>query len=350
MKAPGEYTYAELMRQPEVWAGCADELAEKEDLLWELWNVAAPQQIFFTGCGSAYFSSMTLAAAATQLLGIPAQAFPASEALLNPKMIFVRDAAPLLITLSRSGETSETLAAVEGFYKRYPDASVLALSCNRDSSLARMSDMALICPAHEHSIVQTGSLSGMLLMALGTLALWAEKPALETLEQTADAGGVFLKQTHDLAQELGNADAFDRFFFLGSGGWRGIASEAMLKVKEMSFCQSEAFHTLEFRHGLAANATERSLVVGFISTKMAAYELPVLAEMQTLGAHTLAIGAASGGEWNMPFPKKLSEWALYPLVLPVAHLIGHARALKNGRDPDSPANLKSFIKLEMPLS
>ncbi len=350
MKAPGEYTYAELMRQPEVWAKCADVFAEKAAGLLEFWSQKKSRQLFFTGCGSAYFSGLTLAAAATHLLRMPAQAFPASEMVLFPELTFVNDATPLLVAPSRSGETSETLLAVEAFRKNYPGAHVLALSCDADSSLVKASDFALIAPVEEKSIVQTGSLTGMMLLTLGALALWADEPAVETLARAAEAGRTFLNDCHELAQELGNSDQFDRFFFLGSGGWRGVAGEAMLKVKEMSFCQSESFHTLEFRHGLAANATERSLVAGFISARTAAHELPVLAEMGALGAHTLAIGVDEGAEWNLPLPGGLPEWALYPLSLPVAHIIGQTRALKNGRDPDSPANLKSFIKLESPLT
>jgi glutamine---fructose-6-phosphate transaminase (isomerizing) len=354
-KAPGLYAHRELLRQPDEWADAARLLESRADDLRVFWSAAAPRQLFFAGCGSAYFAGMAMAAMANHLLHIPAHAAPGSEMILFPEAIFVHDLPPLMIALSRSGETSETVLAVAAYRRRYPAGKVLALHCNPSSTLAQTADYALDMGIREEAVVQTGSLSTMLLFTLGCVALWSGENAAPVLSKVSQSGAALLQHYSGLAEQLGTSPDFDRFFFLGSGAWCGVASEAMLKVKEMSFAQSEAYHTLEFRHGLGANAAERSLVVGFLSDRARDYEQAVLDELRSYGAHTLAIGANVQVTGERAFalaypPPDVPGWVRLPLALPFIHLLGYHRALLNGRDPDRPANLTSFITLESALS
>ena len=92
-----------------------------------------------------------------------------------------------------------------------------------------------------------------------------------------------------LARSLGSDRSLERFTFLGSGAYYGLAAEAMLKMKEMSLTPWEAFHVLEFRHGPKSVISHGACVVGLISDRAAAEELKVLAEMRKLGATTIAV-------------------------------------------------------------
>jgi glutamine---fructose-6-phosphate transaminase (isomerizing) len=229
---------------------------------------------------------------------------------------------------------------------------VLSVTCAPDSTLAKLGDMAIDVGVREQSIVQTGSLTSMALFVLACLRLWSGQSDVPLLlDRAAAAGDALLRAHAPLAEALGTNEAFDRFFWLGSGMNRGFASEAMLKVKEMSFCQSEAYHTLEFRHGLGANAAERSLIAVLHTESIRAQESDVLSEMYALGVHTLALNAEYTASTerahtltldNLPLP----DWMRIPVFMPVVHLIGYHRALLNGRDPDKPENLHSFITLK----
>ena len=151
----------------------------------------------------------------------------------------------------------------------------------------------------------------------------------------------------DLAQTLGEDGAISKFFFLGSGALYGIACEAMLKMKEMSLSYSEAYHTLEFRHGPMSMVGADSLVIGLISPGAARHEGRVLQEMAALGATVLAIGPELGGfQHQVDLPADLPAWSMPVLYLPALQLLAYRRAIYNGCDPDQPHQLSAVISLD----
>lgn len=350
MGQPGQHTYGEILSQPQIWRQVIDGFLPQVERLRQSWVETAPSQIVVTGCGSAYFTGQSLATVTQSLLRLPAFAIPASEMVLFPETVFHPQMQPILIAISRSGETSETLQAVAAFRAQFPERPVVVITCEPGGSLAGVGDVVLLAEAaREQSIVQTRSLTSMAILGLGLVAAWANAPVENLLPQLPAIGERLLRDYHGVIRELGDADQFDRFFYLASGFYRGFANESMLKMKEMSFSQSEAFYTLEFRHGLGANITERSLIVGLLSARSAQHELAVLDEMCALGASALAFaevhGATTLNMQTITLASGLPEWLRLVLPLPLLQLLAYYRARKNGLDPDVPANLKSYITL-----
>jgi glucosamine--fructose-6-phosphate aminotransferase (isomerizing) len=348
----GARTLANILSQPETWRKAAGEWPRHAEALERSQYVGGAGRLIFTGCGSAYYAAQTLAAMAAALLDVQAVAVTASDAALFPDTVFSGGGQPTLIAISRSGQTSETVDAVRSF-RRASSGPALALTSVPDSDLARAADAVLDASVgDEQGIVQIRSLSTLLLLGLAAIAHTAGESVEEPLAQLPEAAARFIEQARPLAARWGGERALDKFFFLGAGPWRGIASEGMLKVKEMSRSQSEAFHTLEFRHGLGANADAQSLVVGFLSGRAADAERAVLEEFrERQGVTTVAIGAGletrvSERAYTLGLPEGLPEWLHLPLALPFAQLLGWERARLNGLDPDEPQNLKAFIALE----
>lgn len=351
----GAQTLANILSQPEIWRNAAGEWPRHASALERSQHVGGSRRLIFTGCGSAYYAAQTLAATAAALRDVQAVAVTASDAALFPETIFSGGGQPTLIAISRSGQTSETIDAVRAF-RRASAGPVLALTTTPGSALAQAADEVLDASAGaEAGIVQIRSLSTMLLLGLAALAHTAGEQVSGPLARLPDAAAQLLEQARPLARQLGADPEIERFFFLGAGPWRGTASEAMLKVKEMSRSPSEAFHTLEFRHGLGANADARSLAVAFLSERAAAAEAAVLDEFRhRQGVMTLAIGvgletAAAERALTLGVPGDLPEWLRPLLVLPFAQLLGWERARLNGLDPDKPQNLKPFIALDRGL-
>lgn len=346
----GQHTYQEILSQPQVWARVIDGFLPQVERLRQFWAEALPTQLLFTGCGSAYFTGQSLAAVAQSLLQLPAVAVPASEMALFPETVFHLQMQPVLVAISRSGETSETLQAAATFRAQYPDHRIVAITCDISSSLAQIGDVVLLAEAaREQSIVQTRSLTSMAILGLGLIGAWANESVEKLVPHLPSICERLLADYHGVIRELGTSDQFERFFYLGSGFYRGFASEAMLKMKEMSFTQSEAFHTLEFRHGLGANVTGSSLIVGMLSDRAQRHEAAVLDEMCALGASALAFaevhGATTLNMQTITLASGLPEWLRLVLPLPLLQLLGYYRAHKNGLNPDVPANLKSYITL-----
>jgi glucosamine--fructose-6-phosphate aminotransferase (isomerizing) len=265
---------------------------------------------------------------------------------LFPKTVLHPRYKPWLVAISRSGQTSETLQAVKTFRKAHPGQAIIAITCEAGSRLAKAADVVLVAQVQESGIVQTVSLSTLYLIGLQMIALWSKQTLQPDLAQHC---AELLKQQQRLALEVGSNHDIKRFFFLGSGPLRGLASESRLKLKEMTLVQSEAFHTLEFRHGLGANVDSHSIVIALLAEKKSIYqhELGVLADMKAQGGHILTLGPM-----RLPTPPGVhielggSGLSLLPLYLPWIQLMAYYRALAVGRNPDQPTNLKAFIELD----
>ncbi|MBN8636409.1 MAG: SIS domain-containing protein [Anaerolineae bacterium] len=354
-KEAGAYSFAEISSQPIVWNQTVATFQQRAAAFQSFYASQPFDRVIFTGCGSTYYLAQVGAALFQQLIGINACAYPASEIALLPDYVFAPGGHPLLIAVSRSGETTETLSAVRVFRERTHSA-VAVVTCYPESRLAAAADFAVLIPeAQEQSVAQTRSFASMLIVVQAMAALLSGREDLADLAHLGDSAQTLIANYGDLARTLGMDRRIERFFFLGSGALRGIASEAMLKMKEMSLSYSEAFHVLEFRHGPMSMVNDHSLVVGLLSEEAYAQEVAVLNEMRGRGAQILALGAQAEPTGLDPavqvvrLDSTLPRSARPVTYLPVLQLLAYYRALSNGQDPDQPANLSFVISLDQSM-
>ena len=123
----GEFTYHEIISQPSSWAAALEVLKSQHSAIVSVWRKGYTQ-VLFTGCGSTYYLALAAAALLQELTGIPARGLPASELWLYPQACYPRNGRVLLIAVSRSGETTETLRACQAF-KEGQYGELLTLSC-----------------------------------------------------------------------------------------------------------------------------------------------------------------------------------------------------------------------------
>jgi glucosamine--fructose-6-phosphate aminotransferase (isomerizing) len=342
------HTYREIKSQSETWTSTLNSFQGQSAGLPGFFNKPC-SEIIFTGCGSTYYLSMTASVIWQSLTGTTARALPASELWLFPGVYFSGQD-PLLVTISRSGETTETLRALDAFRERTGRES-LAITCNPQSRLARESTFNLIARnAEEKSVAQTRSFTSMLLLAQAAAGLAARQPDyLARLALIPTAFNRLLLAYEGLAKQLAEDFRLNHMVFLGSGANYGLACEAMLKMKEMSLTRSEAFHFLEFRHGPKSIVTEETLVIGLVSESAREEEGKVLAEMRALGAKVLSLSESqadlSAGE-TVQINSGLDDLARGALYLPVLQLMAYYRAIDKGLNPDRPTNLEAVVRLQ----
>ncbi len=343
-------TWHEIIGQPQSWRATLESFIAERATVEAFLEQAEFDRVLVVGCGSTHYLAQTAAVTLARSTGIPAQALPSSELWLFPNAIPAGRA--LLLTVSRSGATTETLWALERFRKA-KTGPVVAVTCYPESALAQQADLALVAPdAQEQSIAQTRSFTNMLLLtqALGAV-LARDGRALERLRRLPDALNDLVERVRDLSCQLGTDLSIERFFFLGGGPLYGLANEAMLKMKEMTLSHSEAYHPLEFRHGPMSMVNEHTLIVGLLSDTGLAQELRVLKDMRQLGARTLALTeeASAFTDWQadhiVELESGLGEWERGPLYLPVLQRLAYHRAVAKGLDPDHPHNLQAVVEL-----
>lgn len=352
MAERGIHTLEEITGQTAAWKAALEEIIAEGEQIRELLDKGGFREVIFTGCGSTHYLSLTAAAIFQHLTGLRALALPASELALFPDSSLVRGEPTLLVAVSRSGETTETLWAVRGFRESWGE-TVLAITCYEDSPLASEASLSLIArEGKEESIAQTRSFTSMLVAAQALAGIAAGRDDyLKQLQALPPLGERLIAKGRGLAGELGEDAELQRFFFLGSGSRYGLACEAMLKMKEMSLSYSEAFHFMEFRHGPKSMVDGTTLVVGLVSDSAQGHELAVLKEAKELGARTLALAESKKQadfgdiDYLVCFDSNLSELARGVLYLPVLQLLAYYKAMAKGLDPDRPMHLEPVVRL-----
>jgi glucosamine--fructose-6-phosphate aminotransferase (isomerizing) len=331
------FTYQEIKSQTQAWAQ-AVELTSTVSLP----NAGNYDQVLFTGCGSTYYLSLAAAALYQELTGCSARAVPGGELLLNPKTVLA-DQRTLLVAISRSGTTSETVKAVEKF-KSDGRGEVVVIS-NYDEVLSHFADMNIVIPkGQEKSVAQTRSFASLYVAVSAFCArMGGEVYLLGGMSKLPEVGNLLIDKYEALAKEIGENLNFDRFYFLGSGTRYGLACEVNLKMKEMTLTHSEPFHFLEFRHGPMSMVNQNAVIVGMLSDTNRVHEAKVLSEMKMLGGTVIGFGEK---DTQVEFASGIPEPARGVLYLPVLQLMAFYRSVAKGLNPDRPNNLTAVVKLE----
>ena len=329
------HTEREILSQPGVWATTLDTLdpAAGADLL------RGADEVVVIGCGSTHYLAMS-AAALLRDAGVRAWPLPASELLPGAQRQLREPSRTTVLAISRSGTTTETTRAVE-HCRRLGVANVVTVTCDPHSTLALQGDVVLAAPeAQEKSVAQTRSFSTMTVM-VSALVGALRGDDVGALRPLAEAAAEALDSSRERMRSLAHSSALDAFYFLGSGPLFGIASEGMLKLKEMSLTTSEAYHGMEFRHGPMSMCGENTGVISLVTPERHQLEDAVTRDLAALGAVLTTVGPG----YDVPLAS-VEPWQRPALYLLPLQLLALERALAKGLDPDQPRHLTAVIHLE----
>ena len=287
------------------------------------------KKLVLTGCGSSYYLAQSLAASCNAA-GLQALAVPGAEWVHRPGTYLVDPADALVIGLSRSGTTTETVQAMK--VSRAKGWKTLSISCEPGSAILHEAEQSLYLPTDpSEGIVMSVSASLMLLgglrlagIALPDGVVGAAQSGLAQMD--AGARGILAGRSH--------------FVFLGGGAFYGIACEGALKLQEMSISYSQAFHPLEYRHGPISLLDEGSVAV-MIYSDAADEEAKVTRDMQSKGAKVIGIN----GPGDLRIDLGVTGAAATLAALPALQILGEHLALLKGINTESPRNLTKVVVL-----
>ena len=288
------------------------------------------RQVVVVGCGTSYFLAQTIAAA-FNLNGRQAVAVAGAEWTYR-RNAYVADAADTcVIALSRSGESTETVLAVEA--SRKAGIPTIAITCAPGSSIERAAEQSVYLPTHaDEGVVMTSSASLMLLaglrMAGASLGASVTEAAKAALDEISTKAAPLLK-------------ARSHFAYLGSGPLFGLGAEGALKLQEMSLSYTQNYHAMEYRHGPISLIDERSLVFMLYSEEMLAEEEKLVADIQSKGAVVIGLG----GPGDLSVAIKGSGLARLPAMLPALQVFGERVAQSKGLDTVTPRHLTKVVLL-----
>ena len=309
-------------------------------------------------CGSAYHAGWVLKSVCESLARVPVQVELASEFRYNHPIL---EKGELVISISQSGETADTLAAVKEAKKL--GAKTLSIVNVKGSAIARESDFVFYTQAGPEIAVATTKAYSCQLAAgyIFSLLLAKAKGKISKKETRSLTEELFLlpgkiqqclsfdQEILPMAKELKDAD---NIFFLGRGLDWAISMEGALKLKEISYIHCESYSSGELKHGTISLIEKDSPVIGLLSQEeLAGKSISNIHEVRSRGAKCFAIRMEDIAIEEEDFAGSLSVPKTHPLfagsllVLPLQFLSYQVSLLK-GFDPDKPRNLAKSVTVE----
>ncbi len=363
----GEYRHymmKEIYEQPNVVRNCLEGRISETRLLEQAFGVKAKEvfdktkAVQIIACGTSYHSGLVAKYWIESLVGIPCQIEVASEYRYR-KTVALPDS--LFITISQSGETADTLAALRKA-KEIGFTASLSICNVPGSSLVRESDLAIMTNAGpEIGVASTKAFTSQLIaLMMLTIALGRRHGLVEQVEEE------IVKELSKMPELIEKSLAMDsdiekmaqafaekhNSLFLGRGAMYPIAMEGALKLKEISYIHAEAYPAGELKHGpLALVDKDMPIVTVAPHNELLDKLKSNLEEVRARGGELFVfadekanIAPADGlTVLSMPSVSDLMEPVLY--IIPLQLLSYHVAVLK-GTDVDQPRNLAKSVTVE----
>ena len=349
------HTLREICQQPATWMHTAKLMQESAREISPL--LKGISSLILSGSGSSEFAGDCVRMVLQKELAIDVQSI-AGGTLLTHRTSAVPVGRPgLMVSIARSGDSPESVGALELMLKTEPEFRHLVLTCNRQGSLAnsfrtdpRVTVITLDEATNDRSLVMTSSFTN-LVTAARFLGLVDESGRYQSIcDDLSRAAAGLLRNHFGIVAAAGKA-SFRRVLFLGSGSRFAAAREAALKMVEMTAgrvttsCESY----LGLRHGPMSAVNDETLIVGFLSTEpqTRAYESDVLRELaqKELGLFRVIAGKdvpselVRPGDVLIPYDggDELKDDNVTVLDAIVGQILGFSRCLHEGLQPDSPS-------------
>lgn len=315
-------------------------------------------RVHIVACGTAYHAGMVGKYVIEKMARIPVETDVASEYRYRSPII-TKDT--LVIVVSQSGETADTLAALRE--AKRCGAHVLAITNVVGSSVAReANDIITTWAGPEIAVASTKAYTSQLIafyllglhlaQTLGTQTAEEIAGMITALKELPAQVEVILAQAEDLKIVAEEMAKHDNLFFIGRGLDYAVAMEGSLKLKEISYIHSEAYAAGELKHGTLA-LIEDGIPVIALATQHELLEKTVsnIKEVKARGANVL--GIAVEGELELQksvdstfvIPKTLDVLSPALSVIPL-QLLSYYASLARGNDVDKPRNLAKSVTVE----
>ena len=301
-------------------------------------------EITLVACGTSYHTTLIFKYLAETFCNVPVRAEMGSEF-----KYFTAPLNNLVIAVSQSGETTDTIAALNMAKAR--NCPTLAITNVQGSTLTRVADKTLLMRAGpEVSVAATKSYTAQLAALMQIINLRCEGAFDDVLSHAHLAIGDVL--LHNLEDAVALCSRADHAFFMGRGPFYPVAMEGALKMKEISYVHAEGYAAGELKHGPFALLTPETPVVA-ICTPGPIYNVMVsnVKEVKARKAPVIALGVDGD--------KELAEIADIFIPIPDTHLLvqvltaslvlqllAYHTACALGRDIDRPRNLAKSVTVE----
>ena len=272
----GINTAKEIVQQPSTWREAVKNLYNNKNnikIFLEEFLSKDNYRIILTGAGTSAFAGETCEPYLTKLLNKKVEAIATTDLVASPKNYFIKDIPTLLISFARSGNSPESVHAVNLANELVEDLYQVVITCNENGKLALNTredekSLLLLMPPQTNDLgfAMTSSFTTMVLSCIGIFNINNINDFTKDVENLSASVERFIENNIDKISNLTDED-FERIIYLGSGTSKGIARESALKVLELTAGIVNASYDtpLGFRHGPKSVINDKSITTIYIS-------------------------------------------------------------------------------------
>lgn len=353
-------TPREIQQQPDTWSNTFHQLTVIRSAILDFLEKCGvtgsgdSPDVILAGAGTSDYIGRSLSRLLHQQWGCPVNAVPSTELLTNLDEWIVSGKKYLLISFSRSGDSSEAVAVMEYMLARYAQqVQHLLITCNASGAMAKLPGaftIKLDDAVNDRGLAMTSSFSNM--VVAGQFLAYARNPdRYEPLvDELVRMGSGLLPTAANLAASLAKKK-FSRVCFLGTGTLQAVAQESALKVLELNAGKiatlAESF--LGVRHGPMSFLNKETLVAAYLSgdSYRLQYELDLLDEIRrkNLSGDILVVApqvtervrSATQHVLNLDTSSAFPDTCRAPVDIIAGQLLALFLAIENGITPDTPS-------------
>ena len=288
----GLNTAKEIIQQPDTWRESVKNLIKNKIEIKSFIDSFLSKKefrIILTGAGTSAFAGEVCEPYLTSLLNKRVEAIATTDLVASPKSYFIKDIPTLLVSFARSGNSPESVHAVNLATQLVEDLYQVVITCNENGKLAKNTvndekSLLLLMPPQTNDLgfAMTSSLTTMVLNAMAVFNINNIENFSSDVDKLSNSVNDFIENNIEKVTSLANED-FERIVYLGSSTSKGIARESALKVLELTAGKVNASYDtpLGFRHGPKSVVDDETVSVIYISNDeyTRKYDLDLAKEM-----------------------------------------------------------------------
>ncbi|MFD1414390.1 SIS domain-containing protein [Oceanobacillus jeddahense] len=318
----GGHTAKEIYQQPKVWLDAFTTFEKNrtqyQNFIQSILKKHAQVRVLLAGAGTSAFAGDVLASVLQrQYQGtVSFEGAATTDIVSNPDNFLFKEAPTILVSFARSGNSPESVAAVELGEQIVDDFYQVVITCNKDGELAKRiendaNSLSVLTPneAHDQGFAMTSSYTSMMLLCYELFSL--QPTSKDSFELLARCAGNILDTVTPTVEEILEIP-MERIVYLGSGLLQHVAHEASLKMLELTGGEVAAVYesSLGFRHGPKSILNDQSVAVVFLSEEpyTRKYDLDIVKE---LAAEESELKLIVIGERYDKTIEELADWSLF---------------------------------------
>jgi len=348
--ALGVHTFSEIKSQADSWEGVFKRIDDNVELFRKLYSQV--EDVIFVGCGSGFNIANAVAPFFQKVSGKTCRAVQSSDMAICLDSFLNKNRKSLVVGYSRSGDTTESVAAL----KKAMDAgaATIAVDCFAQSKMAQMADAALVLEESvENSVTTTRSLTAMVLSGYYLAAICTDNEAIcADLKKLPDVVRAKMDSFEEVGKKIASDEQIQKYAFVGTGSFYGLAREAQLKVKEMVLLPSDSYVSLDYQHGPMSNVDKNMLVTILVSDAGRSCDIELARNMKQLDGMVLVICDRNNGDFDnsadymVELNTDLGDGLRDILYMPTLQFMAYYKSLAVGCDPDNPKNLSYHVEID----